>query len=182
MSLATTAGLSTFFAVHAAASTGSFAAAPLGTATTTPHPAGTVAPAATVTPVTAPASGARTPASVAPAPAAKAVAAAPKAAATASPLSFTGTTVNTRFGPVQVAIATAGGQITDVQALVVPSGGKSTRINDYATPVLRAEVLASQSAGIDIVSGATYTSTAYAQSLQAAIDQARTAGAVAAAA
>jgi uncharacterized protein with FMN-binding domain len=39
-------------------------------------------------------------------------------------------------------------------------------------PVLNAEVVDAQSAGIDMVSGATYTSEAYIRSLQSAIDQA----------
>jgi uncharacterized protein with FMN-binding domain len=77
-----------------------------------------------------------------------------------------------------VSISTAGGKITDIQTLAVPGGGKSTRINDYAVPVLRAEGLASQNAGINGVSGATYTSKAYAQSLQAAIDEAKATGAI----
>ena len=45
-------------------------------------------------------------------------------------------------------------------------------INSYAAPMLRQESLTAQSARIDIVSGATYTSEGYAQSLQSALDQA----------
>ena len=51
-------------------------------------------------------------------------------------------------------------------------------INAAATPVLRQEALQAQSATIDTVSGATYTSTGYVQSLQSAIDQARSAGVI----
>ena len=45
-----------------------------------------------------------------------------------------------------------------------------------AAPTLRREALAAQSAKIDTVSGATYTSEGYRQSLQAAIDAAHAAG------
>jgi uncharacterized protein with FMN-binding domain len=85
---------------------------------------------------------------------------------------FTGPAESTRFGPVQVQVTTRGGKITAVQALVLPSGRKSTAINAQAAPVLESEALADQDAQLDIVSGATYTSEAYAASLQAALDQA----------
>ncbi len=84
----------------------------------------------------------------------------------------TGPTVSTRYGPVQVMIEVSGGTITDVVALQLPSGGRSGRISDVAEPTLHDEALTAQSAAIDGVSGATYTSRAYEQSLQAAIDQA----------
>jgi uncharacterized protein with FMN-binding domain len=84
----------------------------------------------------------------------------------------TGPTVSTRFGPVQVRIAVSGGTITDILALQLPSGGRSGRISQFAEPSLHDEALAAQSAAIDGVSGATFTSRAYEQSLQAAIDQA----------
>lgn len=85
----------------------------------------------------------------------------------------TGPTVDTPFGPVQVKVSISGGRITDVQAVQTPSEHmRSVAINQYATPILHQEVLAAQSANVDLVSGATYTSEAYVQSLQAAIDQA----------
>ncbi|MDR6611569.1 FMN-binding protein [Leifsonia sp. 1010] len=49
--------------------------------------------------------------------------------------------------------------------------GRDIEINDRALPILQQEVLASQSANIDTVSGATYTSEGYIQSVQSAIDQ-----------
>jgi uncharacterized protein with FMN-binding domain len=85
----------------------------------------------------------------------------------------TGPSVDTPFGPVQVKVNFAGGRITDVQAVQTPNEHmRSVAINEYATPILHQEVLTAQSADVDLVSGATYTSEAYAQSLQAAIDQA----------
>jgi uncharacterized protein with FMN-binding domain len=79
----------------------------------------------------------------------------------------------TPFGPVQVQVTIAGGKITDVVALQLPSGqGHSAAIAAYAAPILRSEALTAQSAQIDLVSGATYTSQGYASSLQAALDAA----------
>jgi uncharacterized protein with FMN-binding domain len=85
---------------------------------------------------------------------------------------LTGPVVSTRFGPVEVQITVQGGKIVDVTALELPSGRRSGQISQAAEPLLRDEALQAQSATIDIVSGATYTSEAYAQSLQAALDQA----------
>ena len=79
-----------------------------------------------------------------------------------------------QYGDVQVRLMISGGRITDVQALRMPSDrARSAPISQYAGPQLRSEVLQAQSAQIDTVSGATYTSDAYAQSVQAALDQAR---------
>ena len=86
-----------------------------------------------------------------------------------------GAVVGTRWGAVQVQVTITGGTITDVTALQLPSGDRhSWDISSRAEPVLRRSALAIQGAEIDIVSGATYTSLAYAQSLQAALDAART--------
>lgn len=93
---------------------------------------------------------------------------------------FDGEVVNTRYGPVQVQVQITDGAISEVAVVEYPTDdGKSVRINARALPTLRSEALTAQSADIDTVSGATYTSEAYAQSLQSAIDQARLAGATA---
>ena len=87
--------------------------------------------------------------------------------------SYTGQSVNTRFGPVQVAITVSGGAITDVTVPEYPnSNGRDQQINNRALPQLVSETLSAQSARIDMISGATYTSDGYLQSLQSAIDQA----------
>ena len=91
---------------------------------------------------------------------------------TAADATVAGPVVDTQFGPVQVQVDVSGGTITDVVALQLPSGGRSGRISNRVEPILREEALQAQSANIDTVSGATYTSDAYAQSLQAALDQA----------
>ncbi|MFF8944027.1 FMN-binding protein [Streptomyces sp. NPDC014864] len=85
----------------------------------------------------------------------------------------TGQTVQTRWGPVQVRITVKNGKITDVTAVSYPSENpRDQQINGYAIPRLRRQALAAQSARIDGVSGATYTSDGYRQSLQSALDSA----------
>ena len=83
-----------------------------------------------------------------------------------------GPVVDTRYGAIQVEIVVSGGQLQDVVALQLPTGRHSGQISNAAAPILREEALQAQSASIDTVSGATYTSDGYAQSLQAALDQA----------
>jgi uncharacterized protein with FMN-binding domain len=84
----------------------------------------------------------------------------------------TGSAVQTRYGAVQVQVTFSGSTITAVDALQYPnSSGRDMAINQQALPILQQEVLASQSANIDTVSGATYTSEGYMQSVQSAIDQ-----------
>ena len=104
--------------------------------------------------------------------AASAAPAATSATTAAAATIITGSTVSTRYGDVAVEVTVASGKITAVQAVSLPSGGRSGQISAYAAPVLASEALTAQSASIDVVSGATYTSQAYAQSLQAALDQA----------
>ena len=77
-----------------------------------------------------------------------------------------------RYGTIKVSIVVSGGKITDVTA-TYPTGGQTGSINNRAIPRLRQEALTAQSASIATVSGATYTSNAYKQSLQAAINAAR---------
>ncbi|MGW4439292.1 FMN-binding protein [Streptomyces sp. NPDC004596] len=85
----------------------------------------------------------------------------------------TGDTVQTRWGPVQVRVTIRSGKLTDVTAVTYPTENpRDQEINGYAIPQLRREALAAQSADIDMVSGATYTSTGYKQSLQSALDSA----------
>ena len=86
---------------------------------------------------------------------------------------FLGSSVQTRYGPVQVKITYAAGRVTGVVAVQLPSGrSRDAQINNYAVPILENETLAAQSANINSVSGATYTSDGYVQSLQSALDAA----------
>ncbi|MFJ9758909.1 FMN-binding protein [Streptomyces sp. NPDC101149] len=83
----------------------------------------------------------------------------------------TGDSAPTRYGPVQVRITVKNGKLTDVTAVTYPQESpRDQEINGYAVPQLRREALAAQSADIDVVSGATYTSQGYQQSLQSALD------------
>lgn len=85
----------------------------------------------------------------------------------------TGAVAQTRWGPVQVRLKISGGKITAADAVQYPNGnGMDQQINAYALPVLAREVLAAQSANIDLISGATVTSDGYVSSLQSAIDKA----------
>jgi uncharacterized protein with FMN-binding domain len=120
----------------------------------------TTAPS-TATPTTAPSS---TPTAAPPAPA-------PAAAGVSG--TFTGTSAQTRFGDVQVQITVENGSIMDVVALhLTDRDQRSVSISNRAAPVLRQQVLAAQSANVQGVSGATYTSEGYLSSLQSALDQA----------
>ncbi|HEY2190696.1 MAG TPA: FMN-binding protein [Actinomycetospora sp.] len=85
----------------------------------------------------------------------------------------TGPVVQVKWGQVQVRATLSGGRITTVDVLRHPDENARDRaINAAAVPVLVRETLQAQSARIDMVSGATYTSTGYVRSLQAALDQA----------
>jgi uncharacterized protein with FMN-binding domain len=89
------------------------------------------------------------------------------------PRTVIGPAVSTEYGTVQVAVTVSGNQLKDVRALVLPSGNSQTdAINAQAGPMLRQEAMAAQSARIDTISGASYTSEGYQQSLQAALDRA----------
>jgi len=84
----------------------------------------------------------------------------------------TGSVAQTQYGPVQVRITVAGGKITKAEAVQAPKGGLSDQKTALAIPKLNQEAVAAGSAKIDSVSGATYTSSGYQQSLQSALDQA----------
>ncbi len=84
----------------------------------------------------------------------------------------TGPVVQVRWGQVQVRATLAAGHITAVDVLRSPDENAHDRqVNAAAVPVLVRETLAAQSTRIDMVSGATYTSTGYVRSLQAALDR-----------
>lgn len=83
---------------------------------------------------------------------------------------FTGPVIQTPYGPVQVAVAEEKGRITDVKALQLPTEHpQSMFISERAAPLLRSEALEAQSAEINILTGATFTSEGFASSLQKAL-------------
>jgi uncharacterized protein with FMN-binding domain len=78
-----------------------------------------------------------------------------------------------QFGTVQVRVTLQGTRITNVTALQMPfQHQRSAEISQQAEPMLQQEALQAQSAQIDLIGGATYTSESYAQSLQSALDKA----------
>ncbi|MFJ8809386.1 FMN-binding protein [Streptomyces sp. NPDC102490] len=85
---------------------------------------------------------------------------------------LTGDAARTQYGPVQVRVTVSGGRITDVETLQAPRGGRSDQVTADAVPRLDRAAVAAGSADIDTVSGATYTSAGYRQSLQSALDRA----------
>ena len=160
MSITTAAGLSAYFQhVDTVAASGT-----TNTLTGTATASGTAATTAATTATTTGSTAATTPTAA-------------TAATTSSTLAdgtYTGATSTNKWGPVQVQITVAGGKITEVVALQTPTNDrKSVSINARATPTLASEVMSAQSANIDTVSGATYTSDSYKVSLQSAIDLAQ---------
>ena len=85
--------------------------------------------------------------------------------------SFTGVEVSTRYGPVQVKIMVKDGKIVDAQTVQAPTGS-SDRYTQMSVPVLRERTIAAQSANVQGVSGASFTSYGWSQSLASAIAQA----------
>ena len=86
---------------------------------------------------------------------------------------LTGAVASTQWGPVQVQLTMDGDTITKVTVLQQPNGNpKDAEINAAALPILIQETQQAGTAQIDMVSGATVTSTGYIQSLQSALDQA----------
>lgn len=86
---------------------------------------------------------------------------------------FTGDAASTQWGTVQVRITVVDGKITRSETVQAPSGNpRDEQINATAVPIYDQEVVSAQTAGIDVVSGATVTWDGYTRSLQSAIDQA----------
>ena len=85
---------------------------------------------------------------------------------------LTGNPIQIPFGTVQVQVTMQNGKITDLQTLQMPADQRrSQQISSYVAPQLQSEVLSAQSANVNTISGATYTSEGYLQSLQSALDQ-----------
>ncbi len=84
----------------------------------------------------------------------------------------TGPRVETDYGPVQVRVTVSAGAIVEIEALILPTVHERSRwIDANLVPRLRQKVLTAQSADVDVMSGATFTSGGYLRSLQAALDQ-----------
>jgi uncharacterized protein with FMN-binding domain len=139
-------------AATAAATAGVLAFHPHAAAVQSATPATTAAPSATTTSTSGKAKTSSTPAG--------------------SGGSATGSAIATQYGDAQVRVTVKSGKIVDVKALQLQSEGpRSVQISSYAAPILRQEVLAKQTADVDAVSGATFTSASYVQSVQSALDK-----------
>jgi uncharacterized protein with FMN-binding domain len=134
------------------------AAAPAATQTTAPTKSGSTTKPSTAKPAAT--TSAQTQAPVVAAPATKGVSG-----------SFTGDSVDVRYGFVQVKITVENGKITDAQAVVAPSG-RNDRYTQMSVPILRERTLAAQSANISGVSGASFTSYGWYTSLASALAKA----------
>ena len=83
-----------------------------------------------------------------------------------------GKVASTSYGPVQIQLIKRAGKIVKVAVLVQPTNTlHDVQIGEFAFPKLIGETLAAQNGKIDAVSGATYTSAGYIQSLQSALDK-----------
>lgn len=105
------------------------------------------------------------------APAASGAASSSAASTPSGKRSIKGDAVNFRYGTVQVKVVLDGTTITDLKTITAPGGGYQGW-TDRAVPTMKAEILAAQSTHVAAASGATYTSKAYAQSVQSALDRA----------
>jgi len=89
----------------------------------------------------------------------------------------TGDVAVTPFSYMEVRVTLTAGELTRVETVELSGTGARTQaINARAEPILREEALKAGSADVDVVTGATYTSRSYLQSLQSAIDKARRGG------
>lgn len=87
--------------------------------------------------------------------------------------SYTGSVANAYYGNVQVAVTISGGKVTNVTFLQHPDTHEtSVIINQQAMPYLQQEAIQAQSSNVQVISGATFTSQAFQQSLQSALSQA----------
>jgi uncharacterized protein with FMN-binding domain len=96
----------------------------------------------------------------------------PAQGATSGTQEISGNVASTAYGPVQVRLTVTSHRIVKVTILQRPTAAAhDLQIGQFAFPQLEAETLSVQSAKINAVSGATYTSGGYIQSLQSAIDR-----------
>lgn len=87
---------------------------------------------------------------------------------------YTGDAADAFYGNIQIQATISNGKITNIQFLQAPNDrGTSIEINSQADPMLAQEAIQAQSANVDVVSGATDSSNAFVQSLQSALDKAK---------
>ncbi|MEO8690742.1 MAG: FMN-binding protein [Solirubrobacteraceae bacterium] len=94
------------------------------------------------------------------------------AGATTASGTAAGDAIDTQYGSAQVRVTVKNGKITAIEALQLQGNDpRSVQISGSAEPILQQEALSKQSADVDAVSGATFTSASYTQSLQSALDK-----------
>jgi uncharacterized protein with FMN-binding domain len=137
-----------------------FAPGQKGTGSTAPKTAATTTP---VVPTTTPAATASVATTATPAPTGQ-----------YKDGSYMGASDTNRYDNIQVLVTVSGGKITAIATpTLTGDSGRSQQINSYAIPQLISQTISAQSSQIDGVSGASYTSEAYVNSLQSALDQAK---------
>ena len=180
---ATVAGIVGILSFHTKSTGSALLAAPVGTGTkqnssgtgsspTTSAPA-TTAPSGT-SPQTSPPSSAATPATASSpaATSAPATTSPPSTSGSSSNATVTGTLEQYGYGQLAVKVTVSGKKILDVSVVNLQTAESySQQLAQQVDPMLKSEVLSAQSAQINAISGATYTSQAYASSLQSALDQ-----------
>jgi uncharacterized protein with FMN-binding domain len=129
-----------------------------------------------VTTIPAAGAAAASPAGTSPSQGSQGTAAAPKASSPGTPSSSrtaVGPQVNYSYGTVSVSITVSGTKLTKVGIASIDDGGnpRSQEIDQNSIPMLEQQAVAAQSANIQGVSGASYTSAGFKQSLQAALQQ-----------
>lgn len=87
---------------------------------------------------------------------------------------YTGSNIETVYGPVQIKATIKGGLISDVAFIQYPNkGGHTAEVSNYSMPVLIKEAITIQGANVDTISGATQTVQGFQQSLGNALSQAK---------
>jgi uncharacterized protein with FMN-binding domain len=124
------------------------------------------------TPTTQPAVGAGKPSSTSPS-TSTSTSTSPSTSAQPSTQKINGAAESFPFGTIQVQVVLTAGKIVNVVTIQAPQEGYSAQVAQSSLPTLRNEVIAAQSAKIDVVSGASYDSQANAASVQSALDQAK---------
>jgi uncharacterized protein with FMN-binding domain len=95
------------------------------------------------------------------------------AASTSKTITYKGPVVDTQYGPIEAIIKVKHKKITTVNLAAGPDTERSVFIDQQAAPLLKQEVMKAQNANVDIISGATYTSEAFIQSLTSAVKKAK---------
>lgn len=96
-----------------------------------------------------------------------------QAASKPTSVTYKGPIVDTRYGPIEAIIKVKSKKIYKVNLAAAPDTDRSVFIDEQAAPLLRQEVMKAQSARVDLISGATFTSEAFIQSLDKAVKKAK---------